>query len=97
MEKLMFKYLDNRHPNFFRYETKFGIVPRFIRDDNYVVGDIIRKDTLSLCNLFSCEFEYASSVYKKWMNSKPVYVRIKNSTNGYLFVPADDVTPSTLP
>lgn len=109
MENLMFKFLDNLNPNFFMYRTKFGIIPRYDRDGyNYVIGDIVRKDTLRLCDYFSCEFEYASSVYKKWMNSKPVHIRIKNSTNGYLFVPENhltdcvsvattDLTPSTLP
>lgn len=98
MEKLMFKFLDALNPEFFRYETKFGIIPRYEREDgNYVVGDIVCKDIMRLCNYFSCEFEYASSVYKKWMETKPVYVRIKNSTNSYLFVPATHLTPSTLP
>ena len=86
MEKMMFKFLDLRNPNMFLLETKFGIIPRYSREGNYVIGEEKLKQIEVLCDFFSCEYGYGLSVYDKWLNSRPVYVRIKNSTSD-VFVP----------
>ena len=77
---MMFKFLDLMNPNMFILETKFGNVSSYNGEDNFIVGDERRKQILSLCSFFSCEFDYGLSVYEKWLSGKPVYVRIKNST-----------------
>ena len=84
MEKMMFKFLDLMNPNMFLLETKFGAIPRYSREGDYLVGDERRDQIMSLCSFFSCEFDYGLSVYEKWLSSKPVYVRIKNSTTSLL-------------
>lgn len=84
MEKMMFKFLDLMNPNMFRLETKFGNVPRYNGEDNFIVGDERHKQIFSLCSFFSCEFDYGLSVYEKWLSSKPIYVHIKNSTTDFL-------------
>lgn len=84
MEKMMFKFLDLMNPNMFRLETKFGNVPRYNGEDNFIVGNEKRRQILLLCDFFSCEFDNGLSVYEKWLSSKPVYVRIKNSTTDFL-------------
>ena len=86
MENMMFKFLDHLNPNMFILETKFGLIPRYSRGGNYVVGDERREQILLLCDFFSCEFDYGLSIYEKWLSGKPIYVRVKNSTSD-VFVP----------
>ena len=81
MEKVMFKFLDRLNPNMFLLETKFGTIPRYSREGDYVIGEEKLKQVSLLCDFFSCENDYGLSVYDKWLSSKPVYVRIKNSTS----------------
>lgn len=80
MEKLMFDFLDDLDPNMFRYRTKFGVIPHFSRGGTYLVSDEKSRQIIMLCKFFSCEYNYGLSVYERWMNSKPIYVRMKNST-----------------
>jgi len=51
----MFKFLDLMNPNMYVLETKFGLIPRYSREGDYVVGEK-RKQILSLCSFFTCEF-----------------------------------------
>jgi hypothetical protein len=84
MEKMMFKFLDLMNPNIYVLETKFGNIVRYGRKGDYVVTGDKRKQILSLCSFFTCEFDYGLSVYEKWLSGKPIYVRIKNSTTDFL-------------
>lgn len=81
MEKMMFKFLDHLNPNMFMLETKFGVLPFYNREETILIGDERRKQISLLCDFFSCEFDYGLSVYEKWLNGKPIYVRVKNSTS----------------
>ena len=81
MEQMMFRFLDLLNPNIFVLETKFGNVPRYNGEDNFIVGEEKRKQIKLLCNMFSCEYNDGLSVYDKWLSSKPVYVRLKSSTS----------------
>ena len=84
----MFKFLDHLNPNIFLLETKFGTIPRYSREGDYVfdfvVGDEKRKQILLLCSFFSCEYSDGLSLYDKWLSTKPIYVRMKNSTTDLL-------------
>ena len=84
MEKQMFNFLDFMNPNMYVLETKFGTIPRYNREGNYVIGDEKRKQILLLCSFFSCEYDDGLSVYNKWLSTKPIYVRMKNSTTDLL-------------
>ena len=86
MEQMMFRFLDLLNPNIFVLETKFGNVPRYNGEDNFIVGEEKRKQIKLLCNMFSCEYNDGLSVYDKWLSSKPIYVRLKSSTSD-VFVP----------
>lgn len=81
MEKMMFKFLDHLNPNMFLLETRFGNIPRYNREGSYVVTSEKHKQILLLCDFFSCEFDNGATVYEKWLSSKPIYVRLKNSTS----------------
>ena len=80
----MFNFLDLMSPNMYVLETKFGTIPSYNREGNYVIGDEKRKQILLLCSFFSCEYDDGLSVYNKWLSTKPIYVRIKNSTTDLL-------------
>lgn len=86
----MFRYLDSRNPGFFRYRTKFGIIPRYNRKGDYVVGNEKRKDIERLCRFFSIHHYDGKDIYERWLETKPIYVRIKNSTNDNVFVPESE-------
>ena len=91
MEKLMFKFLDQIRPNMFVLKTKFGNVPAYNRSGNFVVGDEKRKDIERLCRFFSIHDYDGKYIYEKWLGTKPIYVRIKNSTNDTVLVPESEV------
>ena len=94
MEKMMFKFLDDLDPNMFRYRTKFGIIPHYSRGGTYLVSDERSRQVIMLCKFFSCEYNYGLSVYEKWLETKPIYIRMKNSTTE-VFVLESTVNNST--
>ena len=73
---MMFEFLDTFCPDVYLLRTKFGLIPRY-EDARY---------TRTLCNYFSCEWDYGLDIYKQWLNSKPIYVYVENSTNDYTLV-----------
>jgi len=81
MKEMMFEFLDNFYPDVYFIRTKFGLIPRY--DVKYTGSSRYVK---TLCNFFSCELEYGLEIYKEWLNSKPVYTYVKNSTNGNTLV-----------
>ena len=91
MEKLMFKFLDQIRPNMFVLKTNIGNVTRYNRSGNFVVGDEKRKDIERLCRFFSIHDYDGKYIYEKWLETKPIYVRIKNSTNDTVLVPESEV------
>ena len=86
MYKPMFMFLDKLNPGIFRYRTKFGIIPRYNRGGSYTIVDVKDKDIKKLCNTFNLSWEDGKDVYTYWLSTKPVAVRIKNSTNEDVFV-----------
>ena len=86
----MFRYLDNIRPNVFVLKTKFGNVPRYNREGDFVVGNEKRKDIERLCRFFSIHHYDGKDVYDRWLETKPIFVRIKNSTNDSVFVPESE-------
>lgn len=76
MEQLMYKFLETTNPKLFMLKTKFGITPYYYNGDNYVISDEKRKVAHKLCDFFSCDYLYACLVYDKWLQTKPVCVRV---------------------
>lgn len=80
MEKLVFEYLSGSNPDVYIKKTKFGhciCVP----DKNvqwFQLEDILIKKIQSM---FSCSERDAERLVDVWVNSRPVYVEIPNSTN----------------
>ena len=87
----MFLFLDEMNPDMFILRTKFGTLPHYSRKGTYVISDEKRRQVKLLCEYFSCDFANGLKVYDKWLLGKPVYVRIKNSTNEYVFVADSDI------
>ena len=86
MCKPMYMFLDKLHPNLFRYRTKFGIIPRYNKRGSYTISGVRDKDIMKLCNTFNISWEDGKNVYTSRLSTKPVAVRIKNSTNEDVFV-----------
>ena len=84
MEKHMFNFLDLMNPNMYVLETKFGTIPRYNREGTYVISEEKRTQIWLLCSFFSCKYDDGLSVYDKWLSTKPIYVRMKNSTTDLL-------------
>jgi hypothetical protein len=76
VKEMMFEFLDTFCPDVYLLRTKFGLIPRY-EDARYI---------RTLCNFFSCESDYGLDIYKQWLNSKPIYVYVENSTNDYTLV-----------
>lgn len=94
---MMFEFLNTFCPDVFLLRTKFGIIPRYNNNpDNCSFEEIKRKHVKMLYNFFSCDLDYCTDVYKQWLNSKPIYVRIKNSTNDSVFVPESESNTPTI-
>lgn len=90
MEQLMYKFLETTNPNLFMLKTKFGITPYHHNGDNYVISDEKRKVAHKLCDFFSCDYSYACLVYDKWLQTKPVCVRVVDPEDNTksIYVPA---------
>lgn len=85
METLMRKFLDHLNPNTFLVETKFGCLPHY---EGTIFADTTKRQQVwLLCDFFSCEYNDGLEVYDRWLSSKPVYVRIYNSTTEFTYVP----------
>lgn len=78
MEKLMFSFLDTMNPDLFLVKTTFGNIPSYALNEE---GSILirhekRRQIHSLCDFFSCSYDYARIVYDMWLETKPVYIHI---------------------
>ena len=73
----MWEYLDTLYPNSYRRETKFGLLTVFGGNDN--VNSIDALVRLSI--MFCCSKNDAGSLFKKWIDSRPIGNPIPNSTN----------------
>jgi hypothetical protein len=87
MKNTMFRFLNTLHPELYCIRTKFGDVPQYYKDRNYAIVDVKYKDIDKLCNTFGISKEDGVIVYNNWLNSRPVYTRLKNSTNDSVLVP----------
>lgn len=92
----MFKFLDTLNPNMFLLETKFGTIPKYERGGNYLIGFEKKKDIMRLSDFFSITYSDAELIYEDWLMSKPVYVRIKNTTTEYTYIPKIPVAHTTV-
>ena len=72
---------------FIGIRTKFGDVPQYYKDRNYAIVDVKYKDIDKLCKTFGISSEDGVIVYNDWLSSRPVYTRLKNSTNDSVLVP----------
>lgn len=88
---MMFIFLDNMNPKLFMLKTKFGTVPHYEREGTYAIADEKRSQVNKLCDYFSCHYVDALAIYDKWLSTKPIYVRVKNSTNKSVYVPESRV------
>ena len=86
MKEMMFEFLDNFYPHIRLLKTKFGIIPMYGMKANYAMGEVKRKHVKILCGYFSCDSDYGKDVYEQWLNSRPIYVRVKNYTDIDTFV-----------
>lgn len=80
MEKLVFEYLSGSNPDVYIKKTKFGHCIS-VPDKNmqwFQLEDILIKKIQSM---FSCSERVAERLVDVWVNSRPVYVEIPNSTN----------------
>ena len=80
----MYDFLDSLYPTFYVHETKFGNVfydkgTMFSAMDKWYAID-------SLCQFFSITFSEGDEVFESWVKTKPVYVRLGNSTTD-VYVP----------
>lgn len=84
----MFRFLNTLRPNLYIIRTKFGDVPQYYGEWNryYAIVDVKYKDIVKLCNTFGISKEDGELVYNKWLKTKPVYTRMKNSTNESVLV-----------
>lgn len=95
MKEMMFEFLDDFYPDVFLYRTKFGVIPKYNISGDYAINDVKRKHIKMLSNFFSCHYDVSWEVYEEWLNRKPIYVRIKNSTNNDTFVLESQVNHHT--
>lgn len=79
MEKLMYMFLDSLNPDIFILKTKFGTLPHYSRGGSYLIGDEKRRQILLLCEFFPCEYDFGLSIYDKWLKTKPVCIRLKDT------------------
>jgi hypothetical protein len=86
MENTMFRFLNTLRPNLYSIRTKWGDIPTYYTDRDYLPVDVKRKDIVKLCNTFGISNEDGELVYNKWLKTKPVYTRMKNSTNESVLV-----------
>jgi hypothetical protein len=84
MEKIMWKYLDGAYPGIYFKMTKFGKCLSDASDENYVITT--KKLYLRLMDIFTCDEETARGTVVKWLESRPVYENILNSTNPHVLI-----------
>ena len=84
----MFRFLNTLRPNLYFIRTKFGDVPQYYKEwnRNYAIVEMKYKDIDKLCNTFGIFKEDGVIVYNNWLSSRPVYTRLKNSTNDSVLV-----------
>lgn len=77
----MWKYLDEMYPHVIQIETKFGTAI-FNGEKYFHFNNAVQ----SLVNMFDCSRDDAANTFKDWEKSRPVMVKIKNSTNESVLV-----------
>lgn len=84
MEKLMMTYLCETYPNAFMYRCKFGEL--LYMSPTYHLHLAHATMVNQLISLFCCSWMDAEITFDKWKTSRPVMVRIVNSTNENVLV-----------
>lgn len=85
----MFDFLDNLYPNFVVRKTKFG--NSYVNNDDVFSIHDKRTAINNLCSFFSITMSEGAEVFVSWLKTKPVYVRLENSTTD-IFVPKRNVS-----
>jgi hypothetical protein len=94
MKELMWKYLDGAYPNVYYKITKFGPC---LTNGNNPDKVVMRMDMVrQLVVLFNCNEDDGSEVVKKWLEVRPTYENILNSTNPAVLVSDTMQVNSTL-
>jgi hypothetical protein len=94
MKELMWKYLDGAYPNVYYKMTKFGPCLKDGNNPDKVVMRMIMVRQLVF--LFDCDEDNGAEVVKKWLEVRPTYENILNSTNPAVLVSDTTVVNSTL-
>ena len=78
MEEMMFEFLNDYYPEVYLLRFHSNLFP--------VISGNKCEHIKTLCNFFSCEFDYGVEVYEKWLSNRPIYTNIENSTNGDVLI-----------
>ena len=93
MEKQMYNFLDTCYPTVFILETKFGNAVKY--DRNLVFSVMDKHFAVDhLCSFFSLTIPEGQDVFDSWLKTRPVYVRLGNSTTD-VYVPKISETYSS--
>ena len=86
MKKLIFEYLNVNYPNLYIRKTKFGdVICGYDRGTSWLYVRSEAIDTIKV--LFSCDIATADELVNDWIKSRPVFDRIRNSTNEFVLIP----------
>jgi hypothetical protein len=84
MKELMWKYLDSAYPKVYYIMTKFGAC---LKDSDNPDKTVMRMSMVSqLVLLFDCSEDDGAEVVKKWLEIRPTYENILNSTNPHVLI-----------
>lgn len=90
MEKLMYTFLDTMYPKLFMLKTKFGNTPYYYNGNTFVLCELKHKTAYKLSDYFCCSYNYADIVYDRWLETKPVCIRVTNPEDSTksIYIPA---------
>ena len=94
----MMTYLCETYPDAYTYRSKFGDI---LYDKNNGVYDMSLhvkrlKVVNQLVSLFCCSGYDAKSVFESWKASRPIFVRVVNSTNEVVLLPLETECNTTV-
>ena len=91
VNKLMYDFLDNLYPTIIKVDL--GNSNSYSYRNNDEVFNIHDKRTAinSLCSFFSITMSESAEVFYSWLETRPLYVKLENSTTD-IFVPESMVS-----
>ena len=92
----MYKFLDTCYPTVFVVETKFGNAVKYNGNQVFAVMDK-HFAVDHLCSFFSLTIPEGQDVFDSWLKTRPVYVRLGNSTTDvYVPKPIKTITSTVI-